>query len=72
MSNLTKMKGQTKLIFDKAFNERNLKVRKSRDKFNNSLIELEIIIEDIEKINNNERLGVKEKWRHDEKSIGKI
>ena len=61
MSNLTKMKRETKLIFDKAFNERNLKVRKSRDKFNNSLIELEIIIEDIEKINNNERLEVKEK-----------
>ena len=34
----------------------NLKVRKLANKFNNSLIDLKIIIEGIEKINNNERL----------------
>ena len=34
----------------------NLKVRKLANKFNNSLIDLKIIIEEIEKINNNERL----------------
>ena len=34
----------------------NLKVRKLANKFNNNLIDLKIIIEEIEKINNNERL----------------
>ena len=34
----------------------NLKVRKLANKFNNSLVDLKIIIEEIEKINNNERL----------------
>ena len=33
--------------------ELNLKVRKLANKFNNNLIDLKIIIEEIEKINNN-------------------
>ena len=35
-----------------------LKSRKVANKFNNSLIDLEIIIEEIEKINNNKRLEI--------------
>ena len=36
--------------------EFNLKVRKLANKLNNSLIDLEFIVEKIEKMNNNERL----------------
>ena len=41
---------------EKTSNELNLKLRKITNKFNNSLINLEIMREEIEKINNNERL----------------
>ena len=37
-------------------NEFNLTVRKLANKLNNSLIDLEFIVEKIEKMNNNERL----------------
>ena len=48
MSSLTK-------IQEEVSNELNLKVRKLANKFNNSLIDLEIIKEEIEKINNNKK-----------------
>ena len=48
MSSLTKI--QEKVSIDL-----NLKVRKLANKFNNSLIDLEIIKEEIEKINNNKK-----------------
>ena len=38
--------------------ELNLRGRKLTNKFNNSLIDLETIIEEIEKVNNNERLEI--------------
>ena len=41
----------------------NLKARKLTNKFNNSLKDLEILIEEIEKINNNKRLGIKKKQK---------
>ena len=41
---------------EEILNELHLKVRKLTNKFNNILTELEIIIEEIEKVNNNERL----------------
>ena len=41
----------------------NLKARKLTNKFNNSLKNLEILIEEIEKINNNKRLGIKKKQK---------
>ena len=44
---------------DKVSDEINLKARKVPNKFNNSLIDLEIIIDEVEKINNNERLEIK-------------
>ena len=57
-------------------NELNLKVRKLTNKFNSSLIDLEIIIEEIEKINNYESLETKKKKkknrRYDQKSIRRI
>ena len=48
------------LKIDKASDELNLKARKFTNKFNNSLIDLdlEIIIEETEKINNNKRLEI--------------
>ena len=49
MSSLIKTQEETS-------NELNLKLRKVTNKFNNSLINLEIMREEIEKINNNERL----------------
>ena len=46
----------------------NLQVRKLTNKFNNSLIDLEIvIIKEIEKINNNERLEIKKMNTRSEK-----
>ena len=44
---------------DKVSDEINLKARKVPNKFNNSVIDLEIIIDEVEKINNNERLEIK-------------
>ena len=41
---------------EEILNELHLKVRKLTNKFNNILTELETIIEEIEKVNNNERL----------------
>ena len=60
MSNPTKTQKEESidLKIDKASDELNLKSRKLTNKFNNSLIVLEIIIEEIEKINNNERLKI--------------
>ena len=57
------MSGQTKtqkeesidIKIDKALDEISLKTRRLINKLNNSLIDLEIIIEEIEKINNIER-----------------
>ena len=48
------------LKIDKVSDELNLKARKFTNKFNNSLIDLdlEIIIEETEKINNNKRLEI--------------
>ena len=43
-------------IQEEISNRMNLKLRKLASNFNNSLIDLEIIIEEREKINNNERL----------------
>ena len=45
------------LKIGKASDELNLKVKKLTNKFN-SLIDLQMIIEDTEKINNNERLEI--------------
>ena len=56
---------------DKVTDEINLKARKVPNKFNNSLIDLEIIIDEVEKINNNERLEIKKK-RHDKNCIRRI
>ena len=47
------------LKINKASDELKLKARKLTDKINNSLIDFEIIKEEIEKINNNKRLGIK-------------
>ena len=41
---------------DKVLDQLNLKLRKLTNKFNNSLTDLQIIIGEIEKIYNNERL----------------
>ena len=51
-------------------NEFNLTVRKLANKLNNSLIDLEFIVEKIEKMNNNERLGLEK--QHNNKSIRRI
>ena len=48
---------------DKVSDEINLKGRKVPNKFNNSLIDLEMIIDEVEKINNNERLEIKRKQK---------
>ena len=60
MSSLKKLKKEESmdLKINKALDELNLKARKLTNKFN-SLIDLEIIIEEIEKIHNNKRLGIK-------------
>ena len=42
-------------IQEEISNELDLKIRKVTNKFNNILIDLKIIIEEIEKLNNNER-----------------
>ena len=57
---------------DKVSDEINLKARKVPNKFNNSLIDLEIIIDEVEKINNNERLEIKKNKSHDKNSIRQI
>ena len=56
-------------IQEEISNELNLKIRKLTNKFNNSLIDLEITIEDTEIINNNARLKAEKSRRHDKKSI---
>ena len=58
MSNLTKAQGEMKSMFDDAPNKLNLMITykiKSLDLIDN-LIDFEIIIKEIEKINKNERL----------------
>ena len=45
-------------IQEEISNRINLRLRKLASNFNNSLIDLEIIIEEREKINNNERLEI--------------
>ena len=50
--------------------EFNLTVRKVANKLNNSLIDLEFIVEKIEKMNNNERLELEK--QHNNKSIRRI
>ena len=45
-------------IQEEISNRMNLKLRKLASNFNNSLIDLEIIIEEREKINNNKRLEI--------------
>ena len=61
MSSLTKTQKEESvdLKIDKASDELNLKARKLANKFNNSVIDLEIMIAEIEKINNNKRLEIK-------------
>ena len=61
MSTLTKTQKEESmdLKIDKASDKLNLKARKLTNKFNNSLIDLKIIIKEIEKINNNKRLKMK-------------
>ena len=46
------------LKIDKVLDELNLKARKLTHKFNNSVMDLEIIIEEIEKINDNKRCEI--------------
>ena len=62
MSSLTKTQKEESmdLKIDKASDEPNLKARKLTNKLNNSLIDLEIITEGIEKINNNQRLEIEQ------------
>ena len=58
MSSPTKLQGEMKSMFDNASDELNLMITskiKSLD-FMDNLIDLKIIMEEIEKINNNERL----------------
>ena len=50
----------------------NLKVRKLANKFNNNLIDLKIIIEEIGKINNNERFKNGKERRQHKKSIIRV
>ena len=61
MSSLTKTQkvDPMDLKIDKASDGLTSKVRKLTNKFNNSLMDLEIIIEEREKINNDKRLGIK-------------
>ena len=65
MSNLIK-------IQEAISNELNLKIRKLTNEFNNSLIDSETIIEEIEEINNNEWLKNRKNKKHDKKSIRRI
>ena len=65
MSNLIK-------IQEAISNELNLKIRKLTNEFNNSLIDSERIIEEIEEINNNEWLKNRKNKKHDKKSIRRI
>ena len=65
MSNLIK-------IQEAISNELNLKIRKLTSEFNNSLIDSETIIEEIEEINNNEWLKNRKNKKHDKKSIRRI
>ena len=61
MSSLTKTQkvDPMDLKIDKASDGLTSKVRKLTNKFNNSLMDLEIIIEEREKINNDKRLWIK-------------
>ena len=52
--------------------ELNLKVKKLINKFNNSLIELEIKTKEIEKVNENDRLKTEKNRKHGKKSIRRI
>ena len=54
----TQIEESMDLKIDKASDKVNLKARKVTNKFNNGLIDLEIILEEIEKINNNKRLAI--------------
>ena len=47
------------LKIGKVLDEFNLKARKLTNKFNNSLMDLEIITEEIQNINNDKRLEIK-------------
>ena len=49
--------------------ELNLRARKIINKFNNSLMDLEIIIKKMEKINNNKRLVIKKSKMHNKKVL---
>ena len=49
--------------------ELNLRARKIINKFNNSLMGLEIIIKKMEKINNNKRLVIKKSKMHNKKVL---
>ena len=60
-------KTQNRESMDSKFN---LTVRKLANKLNNSLINLEFIVEKIEKMNNNERLELEK--QHNNKSIRRI
>ena len=60
---ITQKEESMDLKIDKALDELNLKARKLTNKFNNCLIDLEIIIEEIENINNNKRLEIKKKQK---------
>ena len=51
------------LKIDNVSDELNLRARKLKSKFNNSLIDLKIIIEEIEKINNNKKLEIKKQTK---------
>ena len=71
MSNQTKIQKEEcmDLKIDKASDKFNLKAKKLTNKFNSSLIDLEIIIEEIEKINNNKRLGINKAKSHIKKIL---
>ena len=71
MSSQTKVQKEEfmDLKTEKASDELNLKARKSTNKFNNSLIDLEIITEETEKMNNNKRLGTNKAKRQIKKIL---
>ena len=54
----TQIEESMDLKIDKPSDQLNLKARKVINKFNNGLIDLEIILEEIAKINNNKRLAI--------------
>ena len=60
MSSLTKTQKEESmdLKIGKVLDNLNIRARKLTNKFNNSLMDLEIIIEEIQKINNNKRLEI--------------